>query len=198
MKKLTCTCIQVHRNHYISSFLQACLHEPLVAKFGTFLQCTFKKWCHLLTKQSAGMSHLSNRFGKLYSCLFYLAKNMKLKKKLITCQLWVADELIFVAGWTKQERPLHMDHEAVALILVFAFLALLKPEKNLNIKTQIDLLLKVHHMQCLQTVLTITQYYSRDPRPPIPPHVMALSAVGLNLGVSGFLLTTHAKTNTKQ
>ena len=37
-----------------------------------------------------------------------------------------------------------------------------------------------------------------DPRPRIPPRVMASSAMGLKFGVFGFLPTTHAKTNTKQ
>ena len=38
----------------------------------------------------------------------------------------------------------------------------------------------------------------RDSRTPIPPRVMASSAMGLNLGVFGFLPTTHAKANAKQ
>ena len=42
------------------------------------------------------------------------------------------------------------------------------------------------------------QIYPRDPRLPIPSRVMASSAMGLNLGVFGFLPTTHAKTNAKQ
>ena len=40
-----------------------------------------------------------------------------------------------------------------------------------------------------------TRPYPRDPRPPIPTRVMVLSAMGLNLGVFGFLLTTHPKNN---
>ena len=40
--------------------------------------------------------------------------------------------------------------------------------------------------------------YTRDPKPPIPPYVMASSATGLNLGVFGFLPTTHAKIHAKQ
>ena len=40
--------------------------------------------------------------------------------------------------------------------------------------------------------------YTGDPRPPIPPRVMASSAMGLKLGVFGFLPTTHAKTHAKQ
>ena len=35
--------------------------------------------------------------------------------------------------------------------------------------------------------------YMRDPRPPIPPRVMAFSATGLNLGVFGFVPATHAR-----
>ena len=40
-----------------------------------------------------------------------------------------------------------------------------------------------------------TGSYKGDPRPRIPPHVMASSAIGPKLGVFGFLLTTHAKRN---
>ena len=40
--------------------------------------------------------------------------------------------------------------------------------------------------------------YTRDTRFPIPPRVMASSAMGLNLGDSGFLPTIHAKANAKQ
>ena len=54
----------------------------------------------------------------------------------------------------------------------------------------------------MQTILNhycgSTTDNTRDTRLPIPPRVMALSAMGLNLGVFGFLLTTHAKTNAKQ
>ena len=42
------------------------------------------------------------------------------------------------------------------------------------------------------------QIYKGDPRPRIPPCVMASSAMGLRLGVFGFLPTTHAKTNAKR
>ena len=45
----------------------------------------------------------------------------------------------------------------------------------------------------------IFQYYLSgiltDPRPPIPPRVMASSAMELQLGVFGFLPTTHKETN---
>ena len=34
--------------------------------------------------------------------------------------------------------------------------------------------------------------------PVIPPRIMASSAIGVQLGVFGFLPTTHAKTNAKQ
>ena len=37
------------------------------------------------------------------------------------------------------------------------------------------------------------QIYKGDPRPRIPPRVMASSAIGHKLGVFGFLPTTHAK-----
>ena len=43
-------------------------------------------------------------------------------------------------------------------------------------------------------IIDIHQIYTRDPRPPIPLRVMALSAMGL----FGFLLTKCAKTNAKQ
>ena len=43
-----------------------------------------------------------------------------------------------------------------------------------------------------------TQIYTRDTRLPIPSCIMALSAMGLNLGVFGFLPTTHAKASAKQ
>ena len=42
--------------------------------------------------------------------------------------------------------------------------------------------------------LIASQIYTRDPRP-IPPCVMASSAMELNLGVFGFLPPTHAKVN---
>ena len=42
------------------------------------------------------------------------------------------------------------------------------------------------------------QIYTRNTRLPIPPHVLASSAMGLNLGVFGFLPTAHAKANAKQ
>ena len=42
-----------------------------------------------------------------------------------------------------------------------------------------------------------TQIYTGDPRPRIPPHVMASSAMGLKLGVFGFLPITHTKGNAK-
>ena len=45
---------------------------------------------------------------------------------------------------------------------------------------------------------TPSQIYTRDPRPPIPPCIMVSPAMGLNLGVFGFLLTTRSKTNAKQ
>ena len=41
------------------------------------------------------------------------------------------------------------------------------------------------------------QIYTRDPRPPIPPCVMVLSAMGLFWGSSGFLPTMHAITDAK-
>ena len=44
----------------------------------------------------------------------------------------------------------------------------------------------------------ISQIYTTDPRPPILPHVVTWSAMGINLGVFGFLPTTRAKTNAKQ
>ena len=44
----------------------------------------------------------------------------------------------------------------------------------------------------------VPQLYKGHPRPHIPPRVMVSSALGLKLGVFGFLPTTHAKTNTKQ
>ena len=43
-----------------------------------------------------------------------------------------------------------------------------------------------------------SQIYTGDSRPPIPPCVMALSAMGLKLGGLRVLPTTHAKMNTKQ
>ena len=42
------------------------------------------------------------------------------------------------------------------------------------------------------------QIYTRDPRPPIPPCVMALSTMGAQFGGLRFLPTTHAKINAKQ
>ena len=42
------------------------------------------------------------------------------------------------------------------------------------------------------------QIYTRDSRPPIPPHEMASSVMGLNLGVFRFLPTTHPKVNVQQ
>ena len=42
------------------------------------------------------------------------------------------------------------------------------------------------------------QIYTRDPRLPILPHVMAPLAMGLNLGVFGVLSTIYAKVNAKQ
>ena len=42
------------------------------------------------------------------------------------------------------------------------------------------------------------QIYTRDTRLPIPPPVMASSAMGPNLRVFGFLPITHAKANAKQ
>ena len=42
------------------------------------------------------------------------------------------------------------------------------------------------------------QIYTRDTRLAIPPHVMASSVMGLNLGVFGLLPTTDAKANAKQ
>ena len=47
-------------------------------------------------------------------------------------------------------------------------------------------------------IVFIPQIYRGDPRPGIPPHVMASSAMGLKLLVFGLLSTTHAKTNVKQ
>ena len=43
-----------------------------------------------------------------------------------------------------------------------------------------------------------TQIYTRDPRPPLPPQVRAMSAMGLNWGVRGLLLTTRAKINARE
>ena len=43
-----------------------------------------------------------------------------------------------------------------------------------------------------------SQIYTRDPRPPIPPCVMASSAMGLNFGDLGFLPTTLPREYTKQ
>ena len=49
-----------------------------------------------------------------------------------------------------------------------------------------------------QTTKTLHQkIYTIDTRIPMPPRVMASSAVGLNLRVSWFLPTTHAKPNEK-
>ena len=42
------------------------------------------------------------------------------------------------------------------------------------------------------------RYTRGDPRPCIPPRIMASPAMGLKLGVFGFLPTTQTKTNTKQ
>ena len=50
----------------------------------------------------------------------------------------------------------------------------------------------------LKYIPQITDIYMGDPRPPISPCVMASSAMGLKLGVFGFLPTTHAKTNAIQ
>ena len=43
----------------------------------------------------------------------------------------------------------------------------------------------------------IPQINTSDPRPPIPPHVMASSTIGLSFRVIRFLQTMHAKTNAK-
>ena len=53
-------------------------------------------------------------------------------------------------------------------------------------------------MKVVIVVRVGTYIYTRDPRPPISPYVMALSAMGLKLGVFRFLPTTHAKTNAIQ
>ena len=42
-----------------------------------------------------------------------------------------------------------------------------------------------------------SQIYKGDPRPDIPPRVMASSAMGLKLGVYQILPTTHTHTHTK-
>ena len=46
--------------------------------------------------------------------------------------------------------------------------------------------------------MSIPQIYTGDNRPPISPHVIAFSTMGIKLGVSGFLPTTQAKTNAIQ
>ena len=43
--------------------------------------------------------------------------------------------------------------------------------------------------------LSIAQIYTRDPRLPIPPRVMASSVMGLNMGVFGFFADHKCKTN---
>ena len=51
----------------------------------------------------------------------------------------------------------------------------------------------------MSTVVITPQVHKKgDPRTPIPPRVMALSAMELQLGVFRFLPTTHAKTKQMQ
>ena len=54
-------------------------------------------------------------------------------------------------------------------------------------------------LQNLKTTINAYMYppqiYKRDPRPRTPPRVMASSAMELQLGVFGFLLSTHTETN---
>ena len=60
----------------------------------------------------------------------------------------------------------------------------------------ISKLLKQNHL--LFNYLWNSKIYKGDPRPRIPSRVMASSAMGLKLGSSGFLPTTHTKTNAIQ
>ena len=46
--------------------------------------------------------------------------------------------------------------------------------------------------------VSVTDMYKGDPRPCIPPCVMASSGMRLKLGVFGLLPTKHTKTNTTQ
>ena len=50
----------------------------------------------------------------------------------------------------------------------------------------------------LSIVILLSQIYTRDPRLPISPSVMASSSMRLNLGIFWFLPTTHTKINAKQ
>ena len=61
-----------------------------------------------------------------------------------------------------------------------------------------DCITNVDSCEKIELTVAVPQIYKGDPSPHIPPCVMASSAMGLKLGVFGFLLTTHAKTNTKQ
>ena len=51
------------------------------------------------------------------------------------------------------------------------------------------------HVVALWIVNWKPQIYTRDTRLHIPSRVMALSAMGLNLGIFGIFPTTHAKAN---
>ena len=53
-------------------------------------------------------------------------------------------------------------------------------------------------LKFLQAGLCLSYPYMVDPRPLIPPRVVTSSAMGLELGVFGFLPTTYVKTNATQ